>query len=299
LPCQAVTELIPVARGLRRPSDFRNCRQPRKREELDVVDVGRRLGPQRCLDTEDCGRRDTRHVGGIPVVCAFDRNDGGPREADRRVFIVLHVQVRPIGERHDQRRARRQRWRRRGVRPPVLDDGSCDTPGGCNLVPPNHLFSVRAHDVLHPRDERGVLIARQRLHLVTANVKVRPRRDRRNLSHDIRHEPIRGLGLDAQRAETHLDAGVQRACDAVAIELGVRRQCGIGVTRHIDLGHDGDEAGGGVLHDVGVFRLCVIPTGGPADFCAPTVKREVGPRLDLESPSLIVGEVQVQAIQLV
>ena len=43
----------------------------------------------------------------------------------------------------------------------------------------------------------------------------------------------------------------------------------------------------------------VEAAGTALDLGAPAVRRQVGPRVDLDSPSLIVGKVQVQAVELV
>ncbi len=152
---------------------------------------------------------------------------------------------------------------------------------------------MRCDDGLDALDEADVLLGGERLHLVAADVKPGARRDRGDLAHDIVDERIGDVLLHAERAEPDLDARVQIARDAVAVQLGIRGQRRVGVARHVDLRDDGDEALGRVSDDVRVLILSVEAAGTATDLGASTVRGEPGPRLDLDAPALIVGEVQV------
>ena len=68
---------------------------------------------------------------------------------------------------------------------------------------------------------------------------------------------------------------------------------------HVDLRHDGNETIGGIGHEVGVLLLRVVATRSSSHLPAPANSRQVRPRLDLEAPSLVVGQVQVQRVQFV
>ncbi len=68
---------------------------------------------------------------------------------------------------------------------------------------------------------------------------------------------------------------------------------------HIQLGDDGDVAAAGILDDVGVIVLAEVAAGGAAHFQAAAVKGQVGPRLDLDAPTLVVAQVEVEVVDLV
>ena len=74
---------------------------------------------------------------------------------------------------------------------------------------------------------------------------------------------------------------------------------GVAVPRHVDLGHDRDVARLRVGDDVRVLLLRVEPAVAAADLRLSADRREVRPRLDLDAPALVVGEVQMQPIDLV
>ena len=86
---------------------------------------------------------------------------------------------------------------------------------------------------------------------------------------------------------------------AVAAQIGIRHERRVDVPRHVDLGHDRDVARPRVRDDVGVLLLRVESAAPATDLRQSTDGREVRPRLDLDAPPLIVGEMQVQPIQLV
>ena len=124
-------------------------------------------------------------------------------------------------------------------------------------------------------------------------------RQRADFPDDVVDELVGDVLVDAERAEADADAGVEIGRLAVAVQLGVRRQRGVGVAGHVDLGHDGDVAVGCVLDELRERLLRVEAASGAAHGRAAAVFRQVRPGLDLDAPALIVGEMQVQAIDLV
>jgi dihydroorotase/N-acyl-D-amino-acid deacylase len=154
LRAQAVAEVVPLPVLLARPADLREGRQPGERHELDVADIGERLRPQRRLDAEKRAFRHSRRGGRrVPVVRGSDIDDARPGEADRRARAVLHVEVRPVGDRHDDRGPLRHRFCGGRLRTPVLHDRGREQLRGRDLVPADHPLAVRLHDPLHALDE--------------------------------------------------------------------------------------------------------------------------------------------------
>ena len=143
-------------------------------------------------------------------------------------------------------------------------------------------------DRLDALDELDELLRRELLNLVAADVKVRSRRQRADFPYQIGDESVRDFLLDAESAEANVDAGVQRRRLAIAVQFRIRRKRSIGVARHVDLRHDGDEAILRVLHEVGVLLLRVVATRSTPDLGAATVFRQIGPGLHLDSPPLVV-----------
>ena len=71
------------------------------------------------------------------------------------------------------------------------------------------------------------------------------------------------------------------------------------MARHVDLGHDCDEAVGGVTsRGPHIAPSCRTPRSA-SHLRAPAVNGQVGPRRDFDPPALIVRKMQVQAVQLV
>ena len=93
--------------------------------------------------------------------------------------------------------------------------------------------------------------------------------------------------------------GIERRGLPVACELRVRGERGVDVPRHVDLGHDRHVPLGGVADDVGVLRLGVVPALVAAHRRLAAVRREPRPLRDRDPPALVVGQVQVQAVELV
>ena len=68
---------------------------------------------------------------------------------------------------------------------------------------------------------------------------------------------------------------------------------------HVDLRHDRDETARRMRHDVAVLGLRVKAARSTADLCASANLGETGTGLDLDSPALVIREMQVQPVQLV
>ena len=87
--------------------------------------------------------------------------------------------------------------------------------------------------------------------------------------------------------------------------FGCRSQRGVGqkggrtVTRHVDFGHHGHEPLGGVRHDVLELRHRVEAAGAIAERSAPSDLGQAGQLGDLDAPTLVVGQVHVQHVELV
>lgn len=91
------------------------------------------------------------------------------------------------------------------------------------------------------------------------------------------------------------------AGDAVAVEFGVRGLGGVGVAGHVDLGDDRDVAGGGVADDGRVVGLGEVSGADAVDAGAGAAADggQARPGVDLDAPSLVVGQVQVQVVDFV
>ncbi len=125
------------------------------------------------------------------------------------------------------------------------------------------------------------------------------RRERRDLADHVVDEGIGLFLTDAERAEADVDARVRGSRDPVARQLAVRGERGVHVPRHVDLRHDRDEALVRVRDQVRELFLRVVAARVSADRAFAAVRRQVRPGVDLDAPALVVGEMQVQAIELV
>ncbi|PPA57619.1 hypothetical protein BAW75_04410 [Micromonospora chalcea] len=67
----------------------------------------------------------------------------------------------------------------------------------------------------------------------------------------------------------------------------------------VDLGHHSDVPAGRVRDDVPVVVAGVPAAGAAADSCRAAHLGEPGPGVDGDPPALVVGEVQVQVVELV
>ena len=241
-------------------------------------------------------------VAGIPVVARRARRCTRAqcsRSDVRRV--VLHVEIRAVGRRHDHLGALRHRLRRR--RRPAASAGRWSvgsSAAGAISSQPIICLPCGLHDRLHALDERDVLRRRQRLHLVAADVEVRAGRQRRDLAHHVVDELVGDVLVDAERAEADLDAGVaaagatpsqfSSAYDASAALVWP----GMSISGTIVMKRSRAYA-----TSPRTAPACRSRPGRRRPRVLPAVRREVRPRLDLDPPALIVGEVQVQAVQLV
>jgi hypothetical protein len=116
-------------------------------------------------------------------------------------------------------RARELRLRR--VVAPVLDDGVGQKLGLRDFIPADWLFSMIDDDLLRALHERPVLIERQRLDFVTADVDVWTRRHRGELTYYVVDEAVGDLVLNAEGKEADLNIGVRRRPLTALIELAV------------------------------------------------------------------------------
>src|SRR6185312_1690876 len=82
-------------------------------------------------------------------------------------------------------------------------------------------------------------------------------------------------------------------------ELRIGGQRRVGVSRHVDLGDDGDETLGRIGDDVLVLRLGVEAAGPATNLGAAAVQGQLWPAVDDDAPALVVGQVQVQVVDLV
>ena len=85
----------------------------------------------------------------------------------------------------------------------------------------------------------------------------------------------------------------------VARQLAVRGERGVHVAGHVDLRHDLDEPLGGVRDDAPVVALRVVAARTASDGARRADARQPRPRADRDPPALVVGQVQVQPVQLV
>jgi hypothetical protein len=147
---------------------------------------------------------------------------------------------------------------------------------------------------------------------VSAEVQVVSGEERQDLVEHVAVEPERRLGdVEHVLADAPVDPDVELA--AGVAELPVRGYRRLRVAGAVDFGHDGDEPRGGVRHDLSDVLLRVVAAvphpvvlagglpgvsdqgGGPprSDLDQPRVA------LNLQPPALVVGEVQVQDVELV
>ena len=157
----------------------------------------------------------------------------------------------------------------------------------------------RVDDVLDAFDEPVILLLGEPRHFVAADVEVRRRRRGGDLAHDVADELVDAVARRAERVRRTADARERLRRRAVAAQIRVRDERRVAVPRHVDLGHDRDVARPRVRDDVGVLLLRVEAAAPAADLRLSADRREVRPRLDLDAPALIVGEMQMQAIDLV
>ena len=180
---------------------------------------------------------------------------------------------------------------------PVLDDGSRLELRLRDLLPADRLLAVATHDQARELDELDVLVVRRRESLVAADVDVLAGRELRELADHVVHELADARARQVERAEADVGAGVRLRLVARGRELRIRDQRRVHVAGQVDLGHDDDTALRRVLDDRRVVALRVRAARPAADRGRAADLRQPRPRLDLDPPALVVGEVQVQPVE--
>ena len=130
-------------------------------------------------------------------------------------------------------------------------------------------------------------------------MEVGTRRERADFAHHVVHECEGLLLVGTERAEADLRPAVLCRRSHPATQLRIRLERGVDVGRHVDLRHDHDVPVLRIAHEVRELVLRVVAAGTAAHLAEATDLRQLGPRLDLDAPALVVGEVQVQHVDLV
>ena len=68
---------------------------------------------------------------------------------------------------------------------------------------------------------------------------------------------------------------------------------------HVDLRDDRDVAAAGIIYNVRIIVLAVVSAGSAAHFKSASHERQVRPGIDLNAPALIIGEMEMEAVDLV
>ncbi len=187
----------------------------------------------------------------------------------------------------------------RGGEAPVLADRSGrQLLASAHLVPADERLAVLGGECGGAGDEGEEVLVGRREGLVPAEVDVRARRQLDDLAHDVVEEFVGAVVRDAERAEPDLDSLVGCRRDAIAVELWVGRERSVGVAGHIDLRNDRDVLRCGVLDDLAVVGLRVEAAAPAVHLGARPDLGERRPGVDLQAPALVVGEVQVQVVEL-
>ena len=177
----------------------------------------------------------------------------------------------------------------------------CQVVDGGDLLPADHLLAGGLDQLLHGADEGDVVGGLGGHGLVAARGAGRGRGSwRRARRCTSRHEPGRCRAAPMHSVlKPTFDARVEGRGHAVAVELGVRGERGVGVPGHVDLGHDGDVAFLGVGHDLRVLRLGEVAAGAAAHLRWIRRGWSAAASVDGDAPALVVGQVQVQPVHLV
>ena len=166
------------------------------------------------------------------------------------------------------------------------------SPARGRLLPAQRTPAERTDGAAHPLDVRRVEIVGHPAWLVPADVDVRAREDLGNPGQHLLHQ-LQGRGqLRVEPGGVVLVPGWELELDLVApgVQLRTQPHQRGGVPGRVDLGDDGDEAVGGV--------------GGQGAQVAGAVEagvglRAVGRPAHGQASALVVGQVQVQHIELV
>ena len=222
-----------------------------------------------------------------------------PLQAERRRLVVLLVEVRVPRRRHDQARALRRRRSREPFVLPMLDQRSGRERRFRDLLPSDRRLAVRANELARARDERRVRVRRRRGRLVAADMEVLTGGQRRDFADDVVDEAKRALARRIERAETDLHPRVRNRRHGRGRELRVRDERRVHVPGEVDLRHDHDAVRVGVGDEVAKLPLRVEAAAPAANRGRSADRGEPRPRLDLDPPALVVGEVQVQTVEAV
>ncbi len=187
----------------------------------------------------------------------------------------------------------------RGTVAPVLPDRSArNLVARSDLVPADRLLSGCVRDAQSARDEAPVVIESGLVRFVSADVDVRPWRDRGDVPEDVLDELVHLLRVGVERREPHLGAVVLRDLHTGRRELGVGDECGVGMPGQVDLGHDGDVTGCRIADELLVVLGREKAAVAAADLRRRTAAGELRPARNLQPPALIIGEVQMQVVEL-
>src|SRR5699024_555921 len=203
----------------------------------------------------------------------------GPREPDRRLRVVLHVDVGAHSPRHEDLGALLIHGALHvgGAADPVLHRVPRVQGAGGDLGPADRLLAEVVHDVdraRHERVEAGDPVAGgHRVRLVAADVQILPRGEVGDLAEHVLDEREAQLAVRVEIRVADTAGPVRRGGGLVLgglvggagrVELGDRVQGRVRVARQVDLGYDRDVTVGRVGDDVGVVLLCVV--AGVAEF---------------------------------
>src|SRR5205823_1980084 len=231
----ARAKTLPGAACLGRPANLSDRGHAWQCKKHHRADVAHRLTPDRRFDAKDIAFSNTLYVRGrIPVVGIPHLNVCGPVQTELGGRRVFHVEINLRRWRQNQLGAARQR-RRRGIALPLLcDRRRVETRLG-DFLPTDHSLAVLVHNTLHALDELDVLVVRQGLNLVAADVEVRARSNAAYFANDIIDETVGVFLVDAETAPTDVGPSVEPGRPAAAGKLRIGYHRGIDVTRHVDL----------------------------------------------------------------
>ncbi len=292
-------EALPVSYRLWGPRHFGHGRQSWHRQVFHSRDVANSLAPDRRLDAEDVPLGHSLHVRRrIPVVGVsyFDVRCPVLPKLGRR--CVLHVEIHLWCGREYQLGAVGHRRRGRIALPLMCDRGRVEMRLS-DFFPADHLLPVFVDDRLNALDELYVLLGRKRLHLVATDVKVGARSHCTELADHVINESVRLLFVHAERTPADVGSRIESRGPRAARQLRIADEGGVDVARHVDLRHDQDVACLCVAQYVLVILLGIEAPRSASDLRERPHRGQLRARIDLYSPSLIVGQVQVQHVQLV
>jgi len=186
-----------------------------------------------------------------------------------------------------------------GAHVPELHDGAGFQRSGGDLLPADDALAVGAHHTGGRARQRRVVVAVQGHGLVAADVQVLPRGHRREVAEHVLEEDRSGRQRGGQPAEAHLHAEVLLDRLAARHQLAVRVQRRVDVPRHVDLGHHRDAARGGVRQQGRPVVGRVVAARVAPDRRARRASHQLRAGRQVQPPRLVVGEVQVQHVELV